>query len=255
MKFIPILFSTPMVQAIQEGRKTQTRRTKGVSEISNHKSITAEMSYGGAMVEFIHEGDGGVSFAGRVSPYGQPGDVLWVRENHFAWGKWTQEWIEKNKRVGRVFQHIKTDETDFCFDETLTVKGETFVLPVEKPFSHSIGWHKRSSLFMPKQACRFFLEVVSIRVERLHDISEVDAKSEGISIVDEDPVIYNNYLHNKKNAMWPGYGSISQTYGFTNPKDSFHSLWESINGIESWAINPWVWVVEFKKIEKPENFL
>jgi hypothetical protein len=55
--------------------------------------------------------------------------------------------------------------------------------------------------------------------------------------------------------MWPGYGDITKTYGFSLAKDSFRSLWEKINGSVMWVINPWVWVVEFKKIEKPENFL
>lgn len=162
-------------------------------------------------------------FNNKTCPYGQPDDVLWVRENFAVAGARTRyiadyDWTDEEKRLGETAK-----------------------------------W--KPSIYMPKDACRIFLKVVSVRVERLQDISEADAKAEGICIVDNEPVLYNNYLHNTKNAMWPGYGSISKTYGFTNPKDSFHSLWESINGIESWAINPWVWVVEFEKIEKPENFL
>ena len=229
MKFIPILFSTPMVQAILEGRKTQTRR-----EVKPQPSAdTFAFSFGKVLdgserrVLCMHKQNPVKDKLPIVDsmqlPYGEPGDVLWVRET----------WAVAGARTRYKADHDWTDE--------------------EIELGETAQW--KPSIHMPKSACRIFLEVVSVRVERLQDISEADAKQEGISIVDQNPVnIYNNYVFNVKNAMWPGYGSITKTYGFTNPKDSFHSLWESINGHQSWVINPWVWVVEFKQIEKPENF-
>jgi hypothetical protein len=181
MKFIPILFSTPMVQAIIDGRKTQTRRV-------------------------VKDKAGDVK-----CPYGKEGDVLWVRET----------WAEL--------------PNPDCFGKYLYKSmGDT----AEK-------W--KPSIFMPKEACRIFLRVKSVRVERLQDISEDDAKEEGVeSWINErlasKPVLYKNYEGDS--AAW--YCSKAVT--------SFETLWQSINGVDSWEANPYVWVIEFERIEKPNNF-
>jgi len=92
---------------------------------------------------------------------------------------------------------------------------------------------------MPKKACRLFLKVTNVRVERLQDINTQDAISEGI-----EEIHYGAY----KNYMSKEYD------GFGHPPESFKTLWQSINGIESWEANPFVWVVEFQKCETPKNF-
>ena len=227
MKFIPILFSTAMVQAILEGWKTQTRRVCKHQFWSHMELVDVNKN------QIIEKVDRNVSCL-----YGQSGDVLWVRET----------WLQ----VMRDHAH---DLLEGWRDRDLFIRKTDVHEDWIEYAKEKYGYKWKPSIHMPKPACRIFLEVVSVRVERLQDISEADAKQEGISIVDQNPVnIYNNYVFNVKNAMWPGYGSITKTYGFTNPKDSFHSLWESINGHQSWVANPWVWVVEFKQIEKPENF-
>jgi hypothetical protein len=105
----------------------------------------------------------------------------------------------------------------------------------------------KPSIFMPKNAARLFLKVKSLKVERLQDITQSDAVAEGIKQVGVNMVdiplykIYNN-LHPDKD-------------GIIYPKWSFCSLWSSINGVESWCANPWVWVIEFERIDKPDNFL
>jgi hypothetical protein len=109
---------------------------------------------------------------------------------------------------------------------------------------------------MPKSACRIWLRVKSVRVERLQDISEDDACEEGIEIKtmpNGDGGDYNcyprNYMISEKDAEgWPYFKEEEYI-------KSFQSLWQSINGHQSWALNPWVWVVEFERIEtKPEGF-
>ena len=254
MKFIPILFSTPMVQAILEGRKTQTRRTKGLEFINAEPDgysftqwvespVLAGEDTSGNIIEVFTKGRFAEFSKGEWNckcPYGEPGDVLWVRESILCHPAYSSR-DYKAGLCGPLF---------LPNGENVAFRGYVANWKNEHPVFKVIP-----SIHMPKSACRIFLEVVSVRVERLRDISEADAKQEGISIVDQNPVnIYNNYVFNVKNAMWPGYGSITKTYGFTNPKDSFHSLWESINGHQSWVVNPWVWVVKFKQIEKPENF-
>lgn len=203
MKYIPILFSTPMVIAINEDRKTMTRR-----EIK--KGSTAfDWLESGLTPEFIaHEGNS------RICPYGRVGDVLWVRET----------WAETN-----------TNYTGFMY------KAGT---PTWMNFtSKNVKW--KPSLFMPKAACRTFLEITNIRVERLEDISYKDAIAEGI-----------NHVIDKVTGFC-GCDYFSGSYNvMTTPVTSFLSLWRKVNGLGRYdkTGNPWVWVIEFKKIEKPESF-
>lgn len=100
---------------------------------------------------------------------------------------------------------------------------------------------------MPKAACRLFLEITNIRVERLQDISEDDAIREGIKSEIFTPNSEKCYY------FYPCNDLRDDSY-IDLPKTSFYSLWQSINGPESWDENPWVWVIEFKRVNKPENF-
>ena len=199
----PIIFSTPMVQAILDGRKTQTRR------IIKKPSVLDMISKG-----FINN----AIMLGNM----RVGDVLWVRE---TW-KWEGD----------------TKYTDLMPLGNFYYKAD---------FENGEGPCKwKPSIFMPKTASRIFLRVTDIRVERLQDISEEDCIKEGISQIDNQPILYDNYLHGK-NVIWQMDGEqwdIKRTYGFTNPIHSYHSLWESINGIGSWNLNPYVWVYEFEVI-------
>lgn len=197
----PILFSGPMVRAILEGRKTQTRRIiKGKGTWAVVDNPDSERTWPGAEDEC---GD----WQDFQCPYGEIGDRLWIRE---AWA------------------HIVVgNQIDYLYRA-----------------DHHKGLEKRDgdqkwkpSIHMPRVACRLMLEITGVRVERLNEISEQDAKSEGI-----EPV----------RNIWKLYGErqpgTAEATG--QPRKSFMSLWESINGPASWAANPWVWVVKFKRIEQ-----
>lgn len=188
-KYHPILFSTPMVHAILEGRKTQTRRVVKDKLLQN---ATPDDDIEFLLLTIIYK-------------Y-KVGDVLWVRETFTQWPK-------------GEFQYF-----------------------VDTALGNELGKWK-PSIHMPKEACRIFLKIKSIRVERLQDISEEDAIAEGIVFKNhsEAGIVYKNYL--KENAF------------FFYPVKSFCSLWESINGDKSWDKNPFVWVYEFEQIEKPLDFL
>ena len=101
---------------------------------------------------------------------------------------------------------------------------------------------------MPKKRARIFLEVTNVRVERLKDIYEEDAISEGI---DKKGDLYFNYFESKL----LGIGLQKEYFYKEIPKVSFMSLWSKINGEDSWKANPWVWVYEFKVVEKPKDFI
>jgi hypothetical protein len=187
MKERPILFSGPMIRAILEGRKTQTRR------IVNPQPFTFPKQHPGQR-EIIRE------IERKGNRYGQPGERLWVRETWRQFGA----------------QHLY--RADF------------------EPGKDVCAW--KPSIHMPRFACRLLLEITSIRVERLQSISENDAVAEGI-----EPLAH---LDIKK------YGWRFKDYIGSSaclPIASFQTLWQSINGPESWNQNPWVWVIEFKRIE------
>lgn len=227
MKHIPILFSTPMVQAILDGRKTQTRRTLKMPP----KNIT--------ITENGFEGESGRIYK---CPYGQVGDILWVRETHYAFGEWKKNGTTKTGK--QKWKFVRQNDIAVRFFDN---KPKS----IESPKFRGLGWYNRSSLFLEKHHCRTFLKVKSIRVERLKDISEKDAESEGINIVDFN--CYENYLVDKN---WQHNGMNQKGFHMIqDPIGSFASLWAKINGEQSWNDNPWVWVIDFDRIEKPENFI
>ena len=204
MKFIPILFSTPMVQAIIEGRKTMTRRVMKPSLIESDNCFHWN--------RWINQPFNNP----ECSPYGKVGDVLWVRET----------FVDVVVSDGKEVFIYKADD-DFYKDTIINWKG----------------W--KPSLFMPKAACRIFLKITEIRVERLQDITNEDSLKEGIEIGEtvKSPLSDNN-LQTYKNYL-------SDEFKWYAPKLSFNTLWKSINGKDSWEANPWVWVICFERIEKP----
>ena len=189
MKERPILFSAPMVRAILDGSKTQTRRGAILpSDVQFHNGSAYTMRW--------DEGEGHHWRRDFPCPYGQPGDRLWVRE---TWGLHDTE-----PKDGPTNARIYYRERD----------GHHHCMRHQK-------W--RPSIFMPRWASRITLEITGIRVERLQDITNNDALAEGTPD-----------LRTKENN-W-------------DMVRCYQELWEQINGAGSWALNPWVWVVEFKRL-------
>lgn len=254
----PILFSTSMVQALNEGRKTQTRRVvkpqpefdtawKNLSlaekmlddfgEVTPDADIIPYINVKGNWLGLSKKSDSGLTGTGCVIPnVSVPyhvGDILWVRE---TWAETTNihnlsVWPnrpciitdEMQKKILSAYIWRADGEWQWCDDDGFSTEKSCW-----KP-----------SIFMPKAACRLFLKVTSVRVERLQDISEADAVGEGVEKY-HDSWFYKRYGTDRD---W-----CATAYA------SFAYLWESINGRDSWDANPWVWVVEFEKTDKPENF-
>lgn len=232
MKIKPILFSAPMVQAILDGRKTQTRRIikskheSGLFQVCSRKSdgqITEITS-----LDWDERPRNDCS--NDIQPLAKVGDILWVRETYTILEPEHCEGM-KVRFYYKASHHLTNEEWRLeCIEDGYTYK-----------------W--KPSIFMPKAACRIFLEVTNVRVERLQDISEKDAKDEGIefSKLRTFPD-YRNYLIRDS-------APLHIKFQYLNPIKSFQSLWQSINGKESWKANPWVWVYSFKQVSKPENFI
>lgn len=205
----PILFSAPMVRALLDGTKTQTRRV-----VKPHRSDDAFvlLDHGDGWWPYRSE-DGERANVNNMeypmaSPYGKPGDRLWVKET------WAQP------------AAMDPGPTVYRADYPASVPAGFTNLPT----ADAIKW--KSSLFMPRAASRILLEVVSVRVERLLEISEQDAIAEGIPW--------------QRCVDWQGPGNTRRDFG---PKDAYKTVWEGINGVGSWDANPWVWVVEFKRVD------
>jgi len=224
-----------MVQAILDGRNTMTRRI--VKPQPDDSGLWNDDTHPRSINSTLSGWNGTVNETGESKefkcPYGQPGDILWVRETFYAYGRWVKNGISKTGKQKFKFQDLTG--TDFQY-KYFNEKPDR----IKKGKLDGIGWYKRPSIFMPHKAARIFLEVVSVRVERLKDISEADAIGEGVG-------------HGfQMNAGWPDYMHIKNgicTLTQDTAEMSFASLWESINGNGSWDANPWVWCISFKRIK------
>ena len=220
MKERPILFSAPMVRAILEGRKTQTRRViKGLGSKLGDEYCTELRN--GEIVE-----------TATLCPYGTAGDYLWVRE---TWRLASvnasildaQFWTVQFKNFAAL-PHPQPKRELFA---PLAAK-DTFT-----PGRTGIEFGKwRPSIFLPRWASRITIEVMSVRVERVQDISERDAIAEGI---DEWEEMFRCGPDN--NPCWT-----------RDAVAAYRWLWDSINAKRGygWDVNPWVWVIEFKQVTK-----
>jgi len=198
----PILFSAPMVLAILDGRKTMTRRVvKPQPETACMISdSTASLCYPGMLW--------------RKCPYGVPGDLLWVRETC-----WHRE----------VHHADCLDEYEYCAT-CAHPNGST------NPADYNTNdgyWRKLPSIFMPRWASRLTLRITSVRVERVQEITEEDARAEGCCCSD----------------CWPTMPNPPPDH--CGCRSKFANIWDSINADRGfgWDTNPWVWVVGFEVLK------
>jgi hypothetical protein len=212
MKEHPILFSAPMVRALLDGSKTQTRRVVKAKHLPFIENLL-----GGLLDD---------KWSQRPLPYGKPGDRLWVRE---AWS------IEMLGAFGTDKGYDRTYELRFRADDA---EREIHVAPGEPdPYiklydSQRGAW--RPSIHMPRWASRILLEVVIVRVERLQAISGVDVLAEGV----KRDRAGGHFIDGTDARYTAAVGAPAS--------DAFSALWESINGAGSWDANPWCWVIEFQ---------
>jgi hypothetical protein len=231
----PILFSGPMVRAILAGTKTQTRRVVRVDEIP----ITEDAARDGRLQKGIPSNAANVRLLGDyvkcdappgshtvssrvLSPYGLPGDRLWVRERYQL-----PDGLDKHN-AGKVESMAKEAGYRRGWSPIrYHSDGEERLreLMSDAPGCFGPTWGRaRPSIHMPRWASRITLEVTAVRVERLQDISEEDARAEGLAL---EPLIQ------------PGHAV-----------GCFSRLWDEINGKRApWSSNPWVWAISFRRVE------
>lgn len=223
----PIIFSAEMVRAILDGRKTQTRRVMKVQPYPDsivtveHYHQTVIDRHGdmqpGPEIFGAHWDDG--EFGCRC-PYGAPGDTLWVRETCWAesFGQGGDGVRYAADHAWRIIENTQEASEAWC---KLAQYGGDAALDNQT----NIGM-RVPSIHMPRWASRITLRITAVRVERLQDISEDDARAEG----------------------WPG--PITETgFPIASPLAWFANVWTSINGPGAWEANPWVWVVAFERVK------
>ena len=227
MSMKPILFNTEMVQAILDGRKTVTRKIVKCKYTNTHLEILNN-KYGSRLIELQNDVEGetyGENENGgtwhKLLAYGEIereyapykiGDILWVRE---TWG----EGYEEGSYIYKASDKLAS-------------------LPSFKESSRLI-YHP--SIYMPKEAARIFLRVTDVRVEKLQDITEKQAKAEGC-------IDFNDEIGNSKFDYVMEFELTA--------RDAFAELWDSTvkEDWQKFASSPWVWVIEFERCERPEGW-
>jgi hypothetical protein len=223
MKTRPILFSGPMVRALLDGSKTQTRRVykaKNGGIWPNKNDIPG-------MRQIL-----------RNCPYGQPGDRLWVRET------WQGPLLAEFETDADADWHMPSHIHQYQDHKHCAYAADGGPAPEFVDAEDNLQQRWRPSIHMPRWASRITLEVTGVRVERLQGISEVDAMAEGVV---ECPIPADDEGPRRIGYMvGPDDGKSGLT---VTAREAYRGLWESINGPESWEASPWVWVVEFKRVE------
>ncbi|CAH5135987.1 hypothetical protein [Klebsiella oxytoca] len=211
MKERGMIFNAEMVRAILDGRKTQTRR---IVKLQPDEDGLAKVT-NGPWVD--------TSERNYRSPFGDVGDRIWVRETFQG------PLIDYEQMEAYLEDSSRFEKPEFC-----QYAADGGHRPEYQDADDNLrhGW--RPSIHMPRWASRILLEITDVRVERLNSIHDVDAMREGIQ--------------NLTTCSHADFGILG-VVNAQHPVRAFQLLWESIYGADSWKFNPWVWVIEFKRVE------
>ena len=218
-----MIFNAGMVRAILSGQKTQTRRIMKNQPAGDYPDAPV-------MIRNIESGFQWHGKHGESSvfpcPLGSVGDRIWVRET------WQGPLVDFENSDDLLRNAEKYEKPENCVYEADGVPAPEFY---DADDNLRCCW--RPSIHMPRWASRILLEITNVRVERLNDISEQDAIAEGLERYNDDGIVY--------------YGPYGK--GDCRPERAFSNLWKSIYGEEDWKKNPWVWVIEFKRVQEQCN--
>lgn len=240
-----MIFNAEMVRAILDGRKTQTRRVMKVQPESNQLGLllitdsTKRSDIG--KYHWAESNATGNHVRSKLfsCPFGAVGDRIWVRETWAILGNedgccidWEEKLCKADERSAARIYRASCEQRPGNYG-LWSIPDDADWKPHTKDYQYEGAW--RPSIHMPRWASRILLEITNVRVERLNAISEEDARAEGI--------IDGGCL----NCGEP------EPCGCANPEpdatDAFAYLWQSIYGQDNWNANPWVWVIEFERVE------
>ncbi|EOK4034475.1 hypothetical protein ACJQ6E_001573 [Escherichia coli] len=233
MKERGMIFNAEMVRAILDGRKTQTRRIMAIqpehSELGLRRVIDSKNGRDNGKYFWSQSDARGLKMRSKVfgCPYGEVGDRIWVRETYQG------PLFDYEHMESYLEDSSKFEKPEFC---VYRADGKPAPEFYDADDNLHCGW--RPSIHMPRWASRILLEITNVRVERLNSISEQDALREGID-------------RERLEESQDNYDCIADhnMTGRPTATGAFKYLWESIYGEENWQANPWVWVIEFKRVE------
>lgn len=248
MRHIPMLFSPAMIDAISEGRKTETRRALKPQPLGEpwfwpgdevdpepcwFDGYTSGVEPCGASSREINE---------PIRAALEADDLIWVKEAHYAYGYWkTTDELTASGKPKRSF--VRYPDVPVSFD-----KNHLLSQSLEK----KPGWYKRSSLFMPKADSRLTLRVKSYGIERLQAIDEAGAESEGCFGDDEivDVIGTPHGPSEITDFRYRVHGVHDDELSFECPVECYADLWDQINGAGAWDADPWVSVIKFEVLKR-----
>lgn len=231
----PIPFTAPMVRALLDGRKSQTRRIAKVSGIMGGlypvypPEELIELEDGEFRRGVMHYASTG-ALSGPYKVGFAVGDRLYVREEYYQRGHWEPVEGAVTKKGRQKWAFVPADDIVLFDPPAVYRKGRHQADP------GTVAWHKRLGRFMPRAASRMTLIVTDVRVERLQDCSRSDAIAEGLEHPGDKglPV-----------SCWRDYGKPEIRAWVNDPVKSYRTLWDTINGPGAWEANPWVVAVSF----------
>lgn len=251
----PILFSAPMVRALLDGRKTQTRRVLARARVFATPDTNPHTLSGNDMARalqnadgFQHLGEDGWFWEADAFEWQAPaertrwlahigyapGDRLYVREEYYQRGHWEPVEGERTRGGKQKWGFMPADAVVLFDAPAEHRKGRHHADPA------AVAWHRRLGRFMPRKYSRMTLTVTEVRVERLAECSEADAIAEGIAEYPcEGPHRGPDATYWTAEKGHPEHGARS------TPVAAYRALWETINGEGSWAANPWIVAVSF----------
>ena len=234
MKERPLIFTGESVRAILAGTKTQTRRLLKLAPTERAIScIVPAVGSDGSLWDAEGDDDKGLVWHSLACPYGVPGDRLWVRET----------WCPEYESRGSYLYRADPSSDGAIFPD---------------------GGHWHPSIFMPRRASRITLEVTEVRVQRVQEISEEDAKAEGCEAT--GPVkmwggfermadgtragVHGGADPNGPPPEWMEHPELEEVIPARSARYCFEMRWWSINGKRAlWSSNPWVWVLSFRRVQ------
>lgn len=238
-----MIFNAEMVRAILDGRKTQTRRIvnwHGLNEglNLNFSGLKVREYPNGWVIESESRSSSEWRCKPTPCPFGSIGDRIWVRETWATLGNedgcyvdWEENLCKGDERSAARIYRASCEQRPGDYG-LWSIPDDACWKPHTENQKFEGAW--RPSIHMPRWASRILLEITDVRVERLNSIHDVDAMREGIQ--------------NLTTCSHADFG-IPGVVNAQHPVRAFQLLWESIYGAESWKANPWVWVIEFKRVE------
>ncbi|TYX24743.1 hypothetical protein [Klebsiella pneumoniae] len=227
-----MIFNAEMVRAILDGRKTQTRRV--IANVGHDNCLPLQKRTKTKDGIYTHVMDAHIY---GLCPFGKIGDRIWVRETWATLGNedgccvdWEGNLCKGDERSAARIYRASCEQRPGDYG-LWSIPDDAYWKPHTKEHKFEGAW--RPSIHMPRWASRILLEITDVRVERLNAISQEDAQAEGMELT----------------GWRPTYSDPDSGGEVMTPYDNFAELWSSIYGEGSWKADPWVWVIEFKRVE------